>query len=95
MSKSLVYNEKDFTVLSGDKTEDTRIHYVFISNDNNIIANFFFTPGNVQTRGTIGDKGTFLIAYPLANPVNNPKKLPDPNDILKTIIQKLKRGEYE
>ena len=95
MSKPLVYNEEDFIVLSGDKTKDTRIHYVFMSNDNKITANFFFTPGNVQTRGIIANKETFLIAYPLANPVHNPRKLPDPNVILKTIIQKSKRGEYE
>jgi len=100
MNKSLAYNERDFTVSESRNTRNKRIpHYVFMSDDNKVTANFFFTPGNVQTRGLIWDEGdikaTFLIAYPLANPVNNPRKLPNSSDILKTIIQKLKRGEYE
>lgn len=99
MRKKLVYTEKDFTVLSGEETGDLNISYVFNSNDGKIVANFFFTPGNVQIRGLIWNKGniehTFLIEYPLANPLHNPMELPDPQKILRTVINKLKRGEYK
>jgi hypothetical protein len=99
MSKSLVYKEADFDILTGDDTGDSRVAYLFESNDRKIQANFFFLPGDVQTRGLIFEGGDpeacFDIAYPFANPIGNPQKIPEPDKILRTVIRKLKRGEYE
>lgn len=95
MGKKLIYKETDFTVLKGyEKTGDKRIAYQFNSKDGKITANFFFEPGNVQTRGLILDKDVLHIIYPLTNPINNPQKIPDDQDILISIIKKLKNGEY-
>lgn len=99
MSKLLVYKEEDFTILTGDDTGDSRIAYLFESSDGKIQANFFFLPGNVQTRGLIFEGGDpevcFDITYPYVNPVGNPQEVPEPDKILRTVIRKLKRGEYE
>lgn len=94
MSKSLIYEEKDFIVKTDNDTGDERIAYVFETKDGEVTANFFFTPGDVQIRASIGKEGTMLIGYPFANPVKNPKPLPDPKRLINNIILRLKRGQY-
>ena len=95
MSKSLKYKPSDFKILSGDDTDDVRIAYVFESNDGKVMANFFFEPGNVKVRGLVGDHGCLQISYPLINPVGDPRPVPPPEMILKTIITRLEHGEYD
>jgi len=91
-----VYTENDFNTLTGDDTETTAI-YRFESKDGVIEANFFFVPGNVETRGLIhrqGAHGGILhIVHPFAYPKGYFRKPPSPDKILHCVLKRLKHME--
>lgn len=92
------YEERDFKIVRGEKTNDKRIAYIFLSKDHKIEANFFWMANDVQVRGLIWDKdlitGTFEYGIPFANH-NGGGVLPEPEVILKSIIRWLKCGNYK
>jgi hypothetical protein len=91
--EEIEYTAEDFKILTGDETE-TQAIYAFISEDEMVEANFFFRPGNVEVRGIIhkeGDHGgTLHIVYPLVNPVGDPRTPPKAEEVLKSIVGRLK-----
>jgi hypothetical protein len=94
MSKPLIYKEKDFKILFGAETYDSRIPYVFHSKNGKIHANFFYVPGNCEVRGLVGKTGTLHLVYPLLNKKGDFRPVPSASKILRSIIKALKRGEY-
>ena len=83
-----MYKESDFTV--NNDTGDKRIAYTFESED--VLANFFWTPGNAEVRGMVGEEGVLHMVFPLLT--RGADKPPSSSKVLKAIVQKLNRGEY-
>lgn len=90
------YTKRSFKTLTGDDTE-TQAIYRFESKDGMIEANFFFKPGNVETRGLIHKSGAhdgiLHIVHPFAYPVGYMRKPPAPDKILHAIVRRLKYME--
>lgn len=86
------YKSSDFTILSGEKTGDSRIAYVFNSKDGRVRANLFWQPRDVQLRGLIGETGTIHIGFPFAGGRGPP---PTHYRFLLPLINRLNAGEYE
>ena len=85
-----MYKESDFSV--NNDTGDKRIAYVFESSD--VLANFFWEPGNAEVRGMVGNEGLLHMTFPLLTRGADMSKPPSSSKVLKAIVQKLNRGEY-
>lgn len=81
-----MYKESDFKT-SKDMV-DERIAYVFEGKD--VFANFFWTPGNAEVRGMVGEHGVLHMIFPLLTKGS----IPDSSKVLGAIVKKLNRGEY-
>ena len=86
------YGIEDFRIIknknSGWINGDKRIGFVLLSKDKEIVANFFWVKGDVSLRALIGVCAVLEIAYPFAY-INDSTKLPEPQLILKSFLERL------
>lgn len=89
----MFYKENDFEII---KETDSKAVYQFNSKDAMIQANFFFKKGNVETRGLVYNTNNDIIhiVYPFANH-DGYSKVPAPQEILRTIVNRLKEMEIK
>jgi len=84
------YTEQDFIIKTGLKeTHDKRIPFIFRSKDDEIEANFFWIPNDVQLRYMFfSGYDCYKLGYPFANP-NGTGILPDKKIILRSFLRHL------